>query len=414
MRTRRASSAPALDAPQSWIAGHYPAFDGLRGIAFLMVFAIHYCTAAWDWQNKPPLWAGVDLFFVLSGFLITGIIADTHRRPNFFRNFYGRRALRILPLFACLWLVILLLTPVLHLIYSHYVFTEAIFIGNFFVPASLLDLHRSVTVLDIGRTHLSIHIGALWTLCVEEQYYLVWPLVMTLLPSRKWLMRLCVAGTVGTLLLRCGLLYYCSPAMLSTKFLYYSTYTRCDSLLIGSFVALWLREHHLRQSTLHRIAVLLIAVSTTLIMAGLLLTHGQWVLSEAHPIFASYGYTLIAFIAVGVLLLSLDPETRLHRAVRHPWLAHIGSLSFGLYLVHDLPELSLRYFAQTTLRPHHLAWTVFPIAFAFSYGVARLSYRLIEAPCLRLKVWFAYDRVEAPAFSQVSPLQEFKPRTQTA
>ena len=85
----------------------YPALDGLRAVAFLMVFGQHYLSLAWGWT-------GVNVFFVLSGFLITGILFDTRDDPHRARNFYVRRSLRIFPLYYGLFAILMLLWPVVH------------------------------------------------------------------------------------------------------------------------------------------------------------------------------------------------------------------------------------------------------------------------------------------------------------
>jgi peptidoglycan/LPS O-acetylase OafA/YrhL len=108
------TSAPATQS--SLIRPYYPALDGLRGVAFLMVFSLHDIALASSASILKWGFAGVDLFFVLSGFLITGILYDSLDRNHFFSNFYARRALRIWPLFYGLWLLLLLLTPFFHFI----------------------------------------------------------------------------------------------------------------------------------------------------------------------------------------------------------------------------------------------------------------------------------------------------------
>jgi peptidoglycan/LPS O-acetylase OafA/YrhL len=241
------------DQPQSWIRKYYSAFDGLRALAILSVFFVHYGTMTTPHIHEWGMWMGVDVFFVLSGFLITGILCDSRPAKHYFRNFYIRRALRILPPLYGFFLAVLLLTPLLHLSYSPYVWTNLLYIPNLLTIGDHLGTHGNSTIILMGPLgrHIpgsTLSMGPWWSLCVEEQFYLIWPLVVWLVPSRVWLMR--VSGTliVLTLLLRTLLYFESSPVLLATHYLYVATYTRCDSLLVGAWLALWLREVRLSRA----------------------------------------------------------------------------------------------------------------------------------------------------------------------
>ena len=126
---------PALHAnpntPQSWVRPYYSSFDGLRGIAVFAVFLRHYAIDLFPYRWLYGLWCGVDLFFVLSGFLITGILFDTLGEPNYFRNFYIRRALRIFPLYSGYFLLLLFALIFLHQRgASKFIWTYALYFGN--------------------------------------------------------------------------------------------------------------------------------------------------------------------------------------------------------------------------------------------------------------------------------------------
>ena len=154
----------------------FPALDGLRAVAFLMVFGQHYLALAWGWT-------GVNIFFVLSGFLITGILYDTRADPFRVRNFYIRRTLRIFPLYYGVFLVLLLLTPLLHWHWNRYWTLWPLYLGNFLRFLSPLSLLRGSALEYAADAHLSsvrlphteLYLGHFWSLCVEEQFYLIWP-----------------------------------------------------------------------------------------------------------------------------------------------------------------------------------------------------------------------------------------------
>ena len=152
-----------------------PALDGLRGIAILAVFFYHYAAGLADRAPSGALhalgmifafgWSGVDLFFVLSGFLITGILYDTQSDPHYYRSFYGRRVLRIFPPFYLLALIYLLLTP---LVGAHWRLIHISYLLYLGFPFALIW----PSLMQISPLVLTAH---LWSLCAEEQFYLLWP-----------------------------------------------------------------------------------------------------------------------------------------------------------------------------------------------------------------------------------------------
>src|SRR5687768_1805284 len=179
---------------------HWPALDGLRGTAVIAVLVCHYAVLL---PRTPAVglleigWAGVDLFFVLSGFLITGILLDARGTPHYLRNFYARRALRIFPLYYGFLAVTLLVSLAVKLApgASHEGLRHLwaaqpslwTYTANYWMPAQTAWSPWSEVVIP------------LWSLSVEEQFYLVWPLVVCRL-SERGLVRLCVGIVAGALL----------------------------------------------------------------------------------------------------------------------------------------------------------------------------------------------------------------------
>ena len=392
MRESTCNQAPsstydlAENATPTWICSHYPAFDGLRAIAITMVVVVHYLIVAKPSTSQFELWTGVDLFFVLSGFLITGILFDSSTSNRYFRNFYIRRALRILPLSYGVFLLILIMTPLLHLHYSLAIWSNPLYVMNLFIKGTLLDQNGNPTVVQVPFIHSFLCFGHLWSLCVEEQFYIVWPLVVWLFPRRTILMNLCVAAIALTVALRIYLFLHDPYTAKFTHYLYYSTYTRCDTLLCGAWIALWLRGSKPSRTTLRRIAFSACGFAAAAIAALTLRFHAD--LTGSSSVMFTVGYTLVALCASGVLLLSLDATSRLHRALLNPILQRIGNLSYGIYFLHDLFIDSIKQIAEA-LQPHHLALLIIPIGFALSYAAASLSYRFWELPFLKLKDVFA-------------------------
>ena len=395
MSSRR--TMPSNPPSASWIRPYYPAFNGLRGLAILMVFVNHYGTLVMHDRYAMMFWPGVDLFFVLSGFLITGILFDSRQHADYFRGFYIRRALRIFPLYYALFLAIAVLTPILKLSYAPTIWSFLVYAGNIVLVwgNNYLDLTRNPTVIHIGvitSHHVDLTLGHLWSLCVEEQFYLVWPLVVWLLPSRKALLRFSAAAIAFTLCLRIGLYFYDPLRVAQTHFLYVATWTRCEGLFAGSWLALWLRGAKVSASRLRTIAWTLIAACSAVVTIGAETIGKHWFANEVNPLVCTYGYTLIAGVAVGVLLLALDEKTWVHKALLNRGLARLGVVSYGFYLIHEIYN---GWFVQTVKsyawkrRTNALAVVVL---FLFTYLAAWLSFHFFEAHFLRLKHKLAPSR----------------------
>jgi peptidoglycan/LPS O-acetylase OafA/YrhL len=376
----------ALPPPENKL--YYPALDGLRALAVSVVFLYHYAANRVFWWG----WTGVDLFFVLSGFLITGILYDTLGKRNYFKTFYIRRTLRIFPLYYTVWLIILVLTPFAHIIWNRWLVVWPLYLGNLMRPWALMDGQSIfyVNAYSKGIAQPFLVIGHFWSLCIEEQFYFVWPLVVFLVRDRRKLMSICIAGIVGSILLRCGLWIVFSPAFRGGGVLYTLPITRFDTLLAGAWVALWLRDPSVSIAAARRkfspvgfgSFVILIATFAFII----------WRLGQ-EPTFSddriqTYGFSVIAAVAVWILLACLDPSSLLHRALLWRPLARIGRVSYGIYVIHLIPSLFFeRLNAMTTSSIlHHLS---LPISFAIVYLVAELSFRYLETPFLGLKARWA-------------------------
>jgi peptidoglycan/LPS O-acetylase OafA/YrhL len=375
-------------APSPLIRAFYSGIDGLRGVAFLLVFSVHLCLPVW---NVPLLkwgWVGVDLFFVLSGFLITGILYDSRPRSNYFRTFYVRRTLRIFPLFYAFWLAVLILTPVLHFQWNRYIVAMACYIGNFFIPGGYEGLHASPNAILAATTYFPkiphiLAFGHFWSLCVEEQFYLLWPGVIWLVGKRTTLLRLCMVVVLVMPFVRLFVAYR-HPVWASSFGLYGSSLLRCDTLLLGAALALWLRGPSPPVASLRRYAYLALCIAPAVLAAGYLreTTHPKIVIYDQFV--QTFGFTLIAIAAGGALLLAIDPDSPIQRLLHNRALSSLGKISYGLYFFHALPEVQYQY-ATERLKPHHLAFLVPIGAFAYSWVAASLSFRFLESPFLRLK-----------------------------
>jgi peptidoglycan/LPS O-acetylase OafA/YrhL len=355
---------------------HYAALDGLRGVAILSVMLYHF-TGGYKGAN-PILrlwgliadagWMGVDLFFALSGFLITGILYDAALAEHKVKNFYARRALRIFPLFYAVLFGLLLLTPALqlhwrpeHLLYFFYLSNVAVlFMPNFQLPNHWINL------------------GHLWSLAVEEQFYLLWPFVVWRIRDRKRLLWLILAVLVAGPLLRGFFLAEGMNALAMSRLLV----TRADSLLFGGGVALLARGPSADRIPAKRILL----ISASLLAILLFLAHGP----EATSLWIStIGYSAIAACSASVIYLAQQGSNWVSTLFDQPFLQFFGRYSYGLYLFHGLYFVYLRHLSQTVEHRLHsgLLAQLLIIAFGFllSIALALLSYHFFEAPILKLK-----------------------------
>jgi peptidoglycan/LPS O-acetylase OafA/YrhL len=381
---------------------HVPALDGIRGLGIVLVMLFHLnqlpAHTRFDWGFVTLIelgWVGVDLFFVLSGFLITGILLDEKGSAHYFRNFYARRVLRIFPLYysilaASLFALPHLLPPDKALRFGSIAGDEPyywLYLSNFAIARAGQPRHG---VLDVT-----------WSLAIEEQFYLAWPVVV-LLCTRAALKRIAV-GLIGlSLIVRIGLRL---TTDLNAFSIYVLTPCHLDAIAMGALIALLAREPRglaplARPARIGGLIVGAAALSVALIEAALRPSDFGTGFS---PIFNTFGFTLIA-VTFGALLISVltaAPESALSRVFTSGFLRAFGKYSYGLYLIH-LPLRAVirdRLFGPSNRAPRFFFPMLFGselpgqllfygIAGAASLGAAWLSFHLFEKQFLKLKRFF--------------------------
>lgn len=356
---------------------HQPALDGLRGIAVIAVLVSHFSSLL-PAGFGPPIfkavlscgWTGVDLFFALSGFLITRILLRTKGRPGYLTAFWVRRGLRILPLYFVTLIVVLVAGDQIAAL--HVVLPPAADRPLYFVFLTNWAVLRHSWNANM--------LGHLWSLGVEEQFYLVWPFCVLLL-SRGGLRILTIALAVGALLLRVRYVAVFGPADLVS----YLTVTRADSLALGALAAT-LASGKIAPGRVRVASVVAIAAFCAFCIGSI----ACW--SHKLAFFQTIGFSLlaVAFAACVFCAAQTQSRTPFVRALEARWLMKWGKYSFGIYLFH-VPILEcFRFLVVARILPIWHANFVLVAAgigalCAVTYYLAKLSFEIFETPILRLK-----------------------------
>lgn len=368
----------------------FPALDGIRALAILLVFADHFGGGAHGGRVLQLIniirqrgWVGVDLFFVLSGFLITGILFDTRNDSHFFKRFFARRSLRIFPVFYLTALVLLLLTPIFHYQWRAKQAFFLLYLGNFFGNAdfSLYD------VVSPAHPGAKIMIGHLWSLCVEEQFYLLWPLAVWLVRDRVKLLWTALGLSALALALRVATVFLLSNQQ-AEGWIIRTLPFRMDALLLGGAMALLLRGPNADRWQRRSRGVF----AGSLLLLLLLIT-----LSPAYdsPWLLTLGLTLIALASAGLIGTTLRHSSPAYRVFHLRPLRVLGRYSYGFYIFHMLfgwAWIQFLIYAGSLLHSIALAGIAeLSAAFFTTFLVSKLSYDLFESRFLRLKRHFEYD-----------------------
>jgi peptidoglycan/LPS O-acetylase OafA/YrhL len=334
----------------TWLPNYIPELQGLRGLAVLAVVLYHchpllagtrlYYASLWGW-------AGVNLFFVLSGFLITSILLEARIKPHYFRNFYGRRALRIWPVYIL----------VLAICY----FNAPWFIGPTILNAVKAAPWLAYIFFVQNLIHLALPpaIGPTWSLAIEEQYYFLWaPLVRFL--RRTWMLAtLLTLAFLASPLLRLGHRAWLTPT---------HTLIHLDGIALGSLLALGLYTLPLSRRTWLWIglAALPIGIAAAATVAG-----GTAFLDSA--LAAAFAGAVLAAIA------STGARNPINATLRRGPLAFYGRISYGLYMIHIMVFI---YFGWVDMKLGH---------YGVAGNLAAVAFRLATSTALATILWYGFE-----------------------
>jgi len=352
---------------------HLPALDGIRGLAVLIVFIFHFGGGA---QSPNFLlrsvglllqagWSGVTLFFILSGFLISGILWDTRSTPDWWRNFYMRRALRIFPLYyGTLFLVFLTAVAASKGLFScSRIWIYAFYLQN--IPP------LSVRSEDVG-SHLWL--SHFWSLAVEEQFYLLWPFLLMRMRSLDQAKRLSLGIFLFSAIFRVAIWYASPHPGIFSGFIF----TRAGELALGAYLAMCFRD----KALWHRLQARAPIVSLVGFLAAGVVGHSLVLLT---PSIFLVGLPCITIFFAALLVLGLGDGV-VNRLACVSWLRRLGGISYGVYVYHVL-LIPVFAWIVATIAPHAsrnaaLALT-FTVAGTLSIGLATISFRFFESPFLR-------------------------------
>ena len=348
-------SLPGVKANRGRIA----ALDGVRGLAVLVVilhnggpqFAAIYLD-----RLTASGWMGVDLFFVLSGFLITGILLDTNGSDHYFKNFYARRCLRIWPLYFAvlvfMWVVVPRVSPAVGSDIagrSSPWWGYPIFLQNFLVPKI---------------TSAAGPLGASWSLAVEEQFYLFWPIVVRF-TSRRRLAQIAAGLIVASPLIRLFL-------QATGAYIYFNTFCRLDGLMAGALLAILVRGDHFASKRFMGVAWTVLMIAAPLALGLDALFREEW-----------FVFSLSVIASAAFVYLAMFSDGRLTAIMTNRFLVFTGTISYALYLLHKIPFDAAK--AQGWERHPLIA---LPLLLVVTYAAAVTSWYILEQPVLRLKRFF--------------------------
>lgn len=352
-----------------------PELDGFRAIAVLMVMAEHM----YDGWRLPPIgmprvlhfiithgWLGVDLFFILSGFLITGILLDERSEPGYFKTFYRRRSLRILPLaLTCIAIYWLFYS-------SHY--------ERYFLLALLFSANLNI-LLGVPGPHGP---GVMWSLAVEEHFYLLWPLAVRRLTVRHLAY---AAGAIVLLspVIRGIAMHYGADS----NNVYQLSWFRFDGLALGALLAIFVRSPFFtrRNTWLAVSGWILIVGAVTIVLQPYGASLPQSVMGEA----IRYTQAQALFAGAMILCLAYQGSTRIS-VLRSSAAAYVAKLSYCLYLIHlsigDLYYWTLHHFGVDDIATFGALGALlmrYAIIIPISFALAILSQKYLESPFLRMR-----------------------------
>lgn len=375
--------------PATSTRSYYPALDGLRGVAIILVICCHNLNFLpyFGWG-----WIGADLFFVLSGFLITDILLKTRESKNFLQNFFIRRILRIFPLYYGILLVFFLVAPLFQNLVGQFNYY------NNDQPMSWMHLQNWLYITHQKTSDL-LMLNHLWSLSVVDQFFLLWPFVVFVVLNTKLLEQI-----IYLILVTCVLSRLSSWLIFGDGYtnFYFQYMTRLDGLCIGSLIALW-RFHSAERTgkNITRLATVVLGLHLVLLILA------KTALPEFPP-FRFIGYTSIA-VVFGIVVVWVLEKTHVYSKLllENAFMRYTGKISYGLYIYHwPILVLFKLYLLNRLIHlsfSYNTAYAMVSLAaLIITIPVSIASYHLFEKRILRLKKVVTSDGFFEKAWKKLS------------
>lgn len=371
------------------IAGkQVPVLDGIRGFAVSFVILYHFFPKTLSVDYNFPLfevwdsfwlmgWSGVDLFFVLSGFLITGILYKAKGKPNYFRNFYIRRFLRIFPIYYLLLIVVLIVMPLITKVPAP---ENSIF---YWLYLSNFDTELNIPFHSV--------LCVAWSLAIEEQYYMFYPTLVYFSNYKRWI-RMLIFFILLSIVLRFAGHFF---EFFTPRQAYHFTFAHFDGIALGGLIRLLLFKFDENK----KIILAYIKFLPLILVVSLAVDYycGHQVLAayaknkylghvSFYPLMYLAGYTLNSLAYGGIILWCIFNDGRIFSFFNHPIMRSIGKYSYAMYLLQYPAKTAFVFVLGLFNLQHSLPTPVYAIGvFISCYCIARLSWLFFEGPINGLK-----------------------------
>lgn len=352
---------------------HYPALDGLRGVAILLVLAYHCFNFIWPAKYG---WIGVDLFFTLSGFLITEILLNSLNSKKYFRYFFISRLFRIYPTYILIWI----LSSILLKKAPEFSEQQNYYSGN--LIHFILNLHNWYFILNENLPDYGL-INHLWTVSLEIQFYFIWPFLIFIIKKQRTMILVILIALIFLISFR--VLSWIYFGNTDKNFLTQSL-TRVDGLFIGSIIAIW---NFFRNSSLIVFYKYLTFITLTITLILMICTKIQII---NLPYFRFIGYTTIPVCLGWLIIISIRKKNNTLKAfLENHYLKKVGKISFGLYMYHWPIFLLLRIYLTPQFQFLKEINNFFPeliialITLILSLLISFVSFTFLERKMLELR-----------------------------
>ena len=345
---------------------YYQGLDSFRGIGILWIMCAHF----FPYPFFKFGWISLEVFFVLSGFLITKVILNSVERPHYFRNFYARRALRIFPIYY-LFLTVFFLVLLVFTKKESYQYLRNNYLYYFVYLQNFLFVFKGLEPEN--------YLSHLWSLAMEEQFYFLWPVTVYLVRDLKKLKKILVVVIILAFLTRLFVWY-----RWGNRFETYhcNTFARIDTIAFGCLLGCGFSYNQLSKP----LRIMVIILCTAVFPAGILLFNNFWF---TNPLFATVGYTAISVLTIFFIEYFITEKTKF-RFLKTNWLInYIGQISYSMYLFH-VPVYFMISFKSGLPSVYAAILSIIIVFF-----MAAVSYKYYETPFLKLKA-----RFESPAHAK--------------